>query len=98
MPKITRMRFRLLVTLPIVLSGRRLSPGDVLDLDTADQSVVVATALPWDHGAVLGHLAAGALDPIAMTPSAVVLSLTPPAASPPPPGVLAFRSPRKRQA
>lgn len=98
MPKISRMRFRLLVTLPIVLGGRKLSPGDILDLDTADQSVVVATTLPWDHGAVLGHLADGALDPIAMTPSAVVLSLTPAAEPPPPRGVLAFRAPRRKPA
>jgi hypothetical protein len=84
------MRFRLRVTRLTRLGERTLLPGDILDLDTADQTAVLAVSLDWNVGAVLGLMAAGDADPIDLSPDAARQALWA-AAPPPPPRVLAFR-------
>lgn len=91
------MRIRVCVTRRLLFAGRWLEPGDLISLDTQDTTAIVAVELPYNPGALAGLLADGAVDPIAMTPSAAVLALQP--ASPGRSRVLPFRRARsERQA
>jgi hypothetical protein len=87
------MRFRLLVKARTVLGDRILEKGDVLSLETKDNSAVVAAQIPWNPGAVLGLLSDGTCDPIELSHADVIAALRP---SPPPrpTRVLPFRARR----
>lgn len=76
------MKLRFVVTRPCELAGRPLCEGDVVVLDDERMDTLVAAALPYNAGAVLGLFVTDALRPCDVTPEQAREALDPPRPAP----------------